>query len=101
VQRNYIEGLGGVQTLSEIDTSHVVIVSEPERLAHILSIAAGYGRSANPIFGHGRPRLAPAPGRFARRAWPLDSDDHNRILSKSVLSAQERNSATLVAIAAV
>jgi pimeloyl-ACP methyl ester carboxylesterase len=36
VQREYIEGLGGVQTLIEIDTCHMVTVSEPERLAQIL-----------------------------------------------------------------
>ncbi|MGO9926541.1 MAG: alpha/beta fold hydrolase [Mycobacterium sp.] len=36
VQRNYIEGLGGVQTLIEIDACHMVIVSEPKRLAQIL-----------------------------------------------------------------
>lgn len=36
VQRKYIEGLGGVQTLIEIDTCHMVTVSEPERLAQIL-----------------------------------------------------------------
>lgn len=36
VQRKYIEGLGGVQTLIEIDTCHCLMVSEPERLAEIL-----------------------------------------------------------------
>jgi pimeloyl-ACP methyl ester carboxylesterase len=36
VQRKYIEALGGVQTLIEIDTCHMVMVSEPERLAEIL-----------------------------------------------------------------
>jgi hypothetical protein len=34
--RKYIEGLGGLQTLIEIDTCHMVPVSEPERLAQIL-----------------------------------------------------------------
>jgi hypothetical protein len=32
----YIESLGAVQTLIPIDTSHLVLVSEPERLAEIL-----------------------------------------------------------------
>jgi hypothetical protein len=36
VQREYIEALGGVQTLIEVDTCHMVMVSEPERLASIL-----------------------------------------------------------------
>jgi pimeloyl-ACP methyl ester carboxylesterase len=36
VQRKYIEGLGGVQTLLEIDTCHCLMVSEPERLAETL-----------------------------------------------------------------
>jgi len=36
VQRKYIEALGGVQTLTEIDTCHCLMVSEPERLAEIL-----------------------------------------------------------------
>ncbi len=36
VQRKYIEALGGVQTLSEMDTCHCLMVSEPERLAEIL-----------------------------------------------------------------
>jgi hypothetical protein len=36
VQRKYIETLGGVQTLIEIDTCHCLMVSEPERLAEIL-----------------------------------------------------------------
>ncbi len=36
VQRKYIEGLGGVQMLIEIDTCHLLMVSEPERLAEIL-----------------------------------------------------------------
>jgi pimeloyl-ACP methyl ester carboxylesterase len=36
VQRKYIEALGGVQTLVEIDTCHCLMVSEPERLARIL-----------------------------------------------------------------
>jgi pimeloyl-ACP methyl ester carboxylesterase len=36
VQRKYIDSLGGVQTLIEIDTCHMVMVSEPERLASIL-----------------------------------------------------------------
>lgn len=36
VQRNYIEALGGVQTLIEVDTCHMLMVSEPERLAEIL-----------------------------------------------------------------
>jgi pimeloyl-ACP methyl ester carboxylesterase len=36
VQRKYIEALGGVQTLIEVDTCHMVMVSEPERLAEIL-----------------------------------------------------------------
>jgi pimeloyl-ACP methyl ester carboxylesterase len=36
VQRKYIDSLGGVQTLIEIDTCHMVMVSEPERLAQIL-----------------------------------------------------------------
>ncbi len=36
LQRKYIEALGGVQTLTEIDTCHCLMVSEPERLAEIL-----------------------------------------------------------------
>ena len=36
VQRKYIEALGGVQTLIEINTCHLLMVSEPERLANIL-----------------------------------------------------------------
>jgi hypothetical protein len=36
VQRQYIEALGGVQTLIEVDTCHMVMVSEPEPLASIL-----------------------------------------------------------------
>lgn len=36
VQRKYIEALGGVQTLIEMDTCHMLMVSEPERLAQIL-----------------------------------------------------------------
>jgi pimeloyl-ACP methyl ester carboxylesterase len=36
IQRKYIESLGGVQTLIPIDTGHMVMVSEPERLAEIL-----------------------------------------------------------------
>jgi pimeloyl-ACP methyl ester carboxylesterase len=36
LQRKYIESLGGVQTLIEIDTCHMIMVSEPERLAQIL-----------------------------------------------------------------
>jgi pimeloyl-ACP methyl ester carboxylesterase len=36
LQREYIAALGGVHTLIEIDTCHMVMVSEPERLAEIL-----------------------------------------------------------------
>jgi pimeloyl-ACP methyl ester carboxylesterase len=36
MQREYIEALGGVQTLIELDTCHMLMVSEPERLAEIL-----------------------------------------------------------------
>ena len=36
MQRQYIEALGGVQTLIEVDTCHMLMVSEPERLAEIL-----------------------------------------------------------------
>jgi pimeloyl-ACP methyl ester carboxylesterase len=36
VQRKYIDSLGGVQTLIEVDTCHMLIISEPERLAEIL-----------------------------------------------------------------
>jgi hypothetical protein len=36
VQRKCIEAIGGVQTLVEIDTCHMLMVSEPERLASIL-----------------------------------------------------------------
>ena len=36
VQRKYIEALGSVQTLIEIDTCHCLMVSEPEQLAEIL-----------------------------------------------------------------
>ena len=36
LQRKYIESLGGVQTLIEVDTCHMIMVSEPERLAQIL-----------------------------------------------------------------
>jgi pimeloyl-ACP methyl ester carboxylesterase len=36
VQRKYIDAVGGVQTLIEVDTCHMVLVSEPERLAKTL-----------------------------------------------------------------
>jgi pimeloyl-ACP methyl ester carboxylesterase len=36
LQRKYIGALGGVQTLIEVDTCHMVMVSEPKRLAEIL-----------------------------------------------------------------
>jgi pimeloyl-ACP methyl ester carboxylesterase len=36
LQRKYIDALGGVQTLVEVDTCHMVMVSEPEQLAQIL-----------------------------------------------------------------
>lgn len=36
VQRRYIEALGGVQTLIELNTCHMLMVGEPERLAEIL-----------------------------------------------------------------
>ena len=36
LQRKYIEAIGGVQTLIEIDTCHCLMVSEPKRLAQIL-----------------------------------------------------------------
>jgi pimeloyl-ACP methyl ester carboxylesterase len=36
VQRKYIESLGGVQTLIEMDSCHCMMISEPERLAQIL-----------------------------------------------------------------
>ena len=36
LQRKYMESIGGVQTLIEVDTCHMVMVSEPERLAEIL-----------------------------------------------------------------
>jgi pimeloyl-ACP methyl ester carboxylesterase len=36
LQHKYIEAIGGVQTLIEIDTCHCLMVSEPERLAEIL-----------------------------------------------------------------
>jgi pimeloyl-ACP methyl ester carboxylesterase len=36
LQRKYMESLGGVQTLIEVDTCHMIMVSEPERLAQIL-----------------------------------------------------------------
>ena len=36
VQRKYIDTLGGVQALFDIDTCHMLMVSEPERLAEIL-----------------------------------------------------------------
>lgn len=36
LQRQYIAALGGVQTLIEFDTCHMVMVSQPERLAQIL-----------------------------------------------------------------
>ena len=35
-QRRSMDALGGVQTLIEMDTSHMLMVSEPERLASIL-----------------------------------------------------------------
>jgi pimeloyl-ACP methyl ester carboxylesterase len=35
VQRKYIESLGGVQTLINMDTCHCLMVSEPQRLAQI------------------------------------------------------------------
>jgi pimeloyl-ACP methyl ester carboxylesterase len=36
VQRKYVEALGGVHTLIEMDTCHCMMISEPERLASIL-----------------------------------------------------------------
>jgi hypothetical protein len=36
IQHECIAALGGVQTLIEIDTCHMLMVSEPERLANIL-----------------------------------------------------------------
>jgi pimeloyl-ACP methyl ester carboxylesterase len=36
LQRRYIEALGGVQTVIEMDTCHFMMISEPERLASIL-----------------------------------------------------------------
>lgn len=36
VQRKYIDALGGVQTLIEMDTCHMMLVSQPEKLAQIL-----------------------------------------------------------------
>ncbi|OBA79510.1 esterase [Mycobacterium sp. 1164966.3] len=36
MQRQYIDALGGVQTLIPMDTCHCLMVSEPERLAQIL-----------------------------------------------------------------
>lgn len=36
LQRKYIEAIGGVGTLIEIDTCHCLMVSEPKRLAEIL-----------------------------------------------------------------
>jgi hypothetical protein len=36
MQRKGIEAIGGVQTLIPIDTCHLLMVSEPERLASIL-----------------------------------------------------------------
>ncbi len=36
LQRKYVDSLGGVQTLIEVDTCHMLMVSEPEQLAQIL-----------------------------------------------------------------
>jgi pimeloyl-ACP methyl ester carboxylesterase len=36
VQQKYIDALGGVQTLIEMDTCHMMLVSEPEQTAKIL-----------------------------------------------------------------
>jgi hypothetical protein len=36
LQRKYIDSLGGVQAVIEMDTCHMLMVSEPERLAGIL-----------------------------------------------------------------
>lgn len=36
LQRKYVDSLGGVQTLIEVDTCHMIMVSEPRRLAEIL-----------------------------------------------------------------
>jgi pimeloyl-ACP methyl ester carboxylesterase len=36
MQRQYVDALGGVQTLIAMDTCHCLMVSEPERLAEIL-----------------------------------------------------------------
>jgi pimeloyl-ACP methyl ester carboxylesterase len=36
LQRKYIESVGGVQAVIEMDTCHMLMVSEPERLAEIL-----------------------------------------------------------------
>jgi pimeloyl-ACP methyl ester carboxylesterase len=37
LQRKYVDALGGVQTLIEIDTCHMLMVSEPEWLARVLA----------------------------------------------------------------
>ena len=36
LQREYIAAIGGVQTLIETDSCHMVMVNEPEKLAEIL-----------------------------------------------------------------
>ena len=54
-QRKYIESLGGVQTLIAVDTCHMVMVSEPERLAEILVERC---RLYDPEFPH-KPRAMP------------------------------------------
>jgi hypothetical protein len=36
LQRKYIDSLGDVQTVIEMDTCHMLMVSEPRRLAQIL-----------------------------------------------------------------
>jgi pimeloyl-ACP methyl ester carboxylesterase len=40
-QRSFIENLGGVDELVEIDSGHDVMISEPEQLAAMLAARAG------------------------------------------------------------
>lgn len=64
VQRGYIEAIGGVQTLIEMDTCHCLMVSEPELLAEILIgrcrwYAVGAGQQRSPVVKMSKARARP------------------------------------------
>ena len=49
VQHKYIDALGGVQALIEMDTCHMMLVSEPEQLVKILVERCRLYASANSV----------------------------------------------------